>query len=60
MGHYLKGSTVQEGIKLLSSKIGQKPGEPLVSVKVSGEVKQLALREVPSIVLVVLKETAEN
>ena len=60
MGHYFKDSTVQEGIKLLSFKIAQKPGEPLVSVKVRGEVKQSALREVPSTVLVVMKETAEN
>merc|ERR1712093_356287 len=47
-------------IKLLPFKIVDQGGKPLISVKMGGETKQLMPEEVSSMVLIKMKETAEN
>merc|ERR1711896_50428 len=60
IGRRFKDSTVQKDIKLLPFKILDQGGKPMIQVKVKGENKQMAPEEVSSMVLVKMKETAEN
>merc|ERR1712019_313244 len=53
-------STVQKDIKLLPFKIVDKSGKPMISVQVKGEEKIMAPEEVSAMILVKMKETAEN
>merc|ERR1712019_138979 len=53
-------STVQKDIKLLPFKIVDKGGKPLISVSVKGEDKVMPPEEVSAMILVKMKETAEN
>merc|ERR1711939_1037170 len=53
-------STVQKDIKLLPFKILDQGGKPQIGVKVNGEDKVMPPEEVSSMVLVKMKETAEN
>merc|ERR1711939_1123890 len=53
-------STVQKDIKLLPYKIVDKGGKPLIAVNEKGEEKIMPPEEVSSMVLVKMKETAEN
>merc|ERR1711897_40804 len=52
--------TVQKDIKLLPYKIVDKGGKPLISVSVKGEDKVMPPEEVSAMILVKMKETAEN
>merc|ERR1712224_498398 len=60
IGRRFKDSTVQKDIKLLPFKIVDVGGKPQISVKVTGEDKTMPPEEVSSMVLVKMKETAEN
>merc|ERR1712146_561405 len=60
IGRRFKDSTVQKDIKLLPFKIVDQGGKPQISVKVNGEQKSMPPEEVSSMVLVKMKETAEN
>merc|ERR1712093_355449 len=60
IGRRFKDSTVQKDIKLLPYKIVEKSAQPMISVKVKGEEKQMAPEEVSSMILTKMKETAEN
>merc|ERR1712066_564199 len=60
IGRRFKDSTVQKDIKLLPYKIVDKNSKPMISVSVKGEDKVMAPEEVSSMVLVKMKETAEN
>jgi len=60
IGRRFKDSTVQKDIKLLPFAIVDKSGKPQIEVKVKGETKQMPPEEVSAIVLVKMKETAEN
>merc|ERR1711988_2087414 len=51
---------VQKDIKLLPFKILDQGGKPVIGVKVNGESKTMPPEEVSSMVLVKMKETAEN
>merc|ERR1711896_107666 len=60
IGRRFKDSTVQKDIKLLPFKILDQGGKPVIGVKVNGEAKTMPPEEVSSMVLVKMKETAEN
>jgi heat shock protein 5 len=60
IGRRFKDSTVQKDIKLLPFAIVDQGGKPQISVKVNGEQKVMPPEEVSSMVLVKMKETAEN
>merc|ERR1711957_944331 len=60
IGRRFKDSTVQKDLKLLPFKIVDHDGKPQISVKVSGQDKLMGPEEVSSMVLVKMKETAEN
>merc|ERR1711904_422490 len=60
IGRRFKDSTVQKDIKLLPFAIVDQGGKPQISVKVNGESKTMPPEEVSSMVLVKMKETAEN
>merc|ERR1719182_114938 len=60
IGRRFKDSTVQKDIKLLPFSIVDQGGKPQISVKVNGEQKVMPPEEVSSMVLVKMKETAEN
>merc|ERR1711896_118894 len=60
IGRRFKDSTVQKDIKLLPFKIVDAAGKPMISVSVKGEDKVMPPEEVSSMVLVKMKETAEN
>jgi heat shock protein 5 len=60
IGRRFKDSTVQKDIKLLPFKIIDVASKPQISVKVNGETKSMPPEEVSSMVLVKMKETAEN
>merc|ERR1711988_160204 len=60
IGRRFKDSTVQKDIKLLPFKIVDAAGKPQINVKVNGESKNMPPEEVSSMVLVKMKETAEN
>merc|ERR1719465_360879 len=47
-------------MKLLPFKIVEKSGKPMIAVQVSGAEKTMAPEEVSSMVLIKMKETAEN
>merc|ERR1712019_110432 len=53
-------STVQKDIKLLPFKIVDKGGKPLISVNVKNEEKTMGPEEVSAMMLIKMKETAEN
>merc|ERR1712019_316900 len=53
-------STVQKDIKLLPFKIVDKGGKPLISVNVKNEEKTMGPEEVSAMILIKMKETAEN
>merc|ERR1712227_186679 len=60
IGRRFKDSTVQKDIKLLPFKIVDQQGKPQIEVKVNGQSKTMPPEEVSSMVLVKMKETAEN
>merc|ERR1712146_137826 len=60
IGRRFKDSTVQKDIKLLPYKIVDKGGKPLIAVDVKGENKIMPPEEVSAMILVKMKETAEN
>merc|ERR1719230_2140221 len=60
IGRRFKDSTVQKDIKLLPYAIVDKSGKPQIEVKIKGETKQMPPEEVSAMVLVKMKETAEN
>merc|ERR1712157_300561 len=60
IGRRFKESTVQKDIKLLPFKIVHKSGKPQIGVKVNGQDKVMPPEEISSMVLVKMKETAEN
>merc|ERR1719355_311459 len=60
IGRRFKDSTVQKDIKLLPYNIVDQGGKPQISVKVNGEQKTMPPEEVSSMVLMKMKETAEN
>merc|ERR1711874_500546 len=60
IGRRFKDSTVQKDIKLLPYAIVDKSGKPQIGVKIKGETKQMPPEEVSAMVLVKMKETAEN
>jgi len=60
IGRRFKDSTVQKDIKLLPFKIVDVSGKPQISVNVNGAEKTMPPEEVSSMVLVKMKETAEN
>jgi len=60
IGRRFKDSTVQKDIKLLPFLISDKGGKPMINVKVKGENKEMGPEEVSSMVLIKMKETAEN
>merc|ERR1740115_585385 len=60
IGRRFKDATVQKDIKLLPFKIVDLGGKPQISVKVSGLDKLMGPEEVSSMVLIKMKETAEN
>jgi len=60
IGRRFKDSTVQKDIKLLPFKIVDVSGKPQISVNVNGKEKTMPPEEVSSMVLVKMKETAEN
>merc|ERR1712166_698727 len=60
IGRRFKDSTVQKDIKLLPFEIVDVQGKPQINVKVNGVSKTMPPEEVSSMVLVKMKETAEN
>merc|ERR1740115_536807 len=60
IGRRFKDSTVQKDIKLLPFKIVDVQSKPQIEVKVNGESKTMPPEEISSMVLVKMKETAEN
>merc|ERR1712216_740963 len=60
IGRRFKDSTVQKDIKLLPFSIVDQGGKPQISVKVNGQQKTMPPEEISSMVLVKMKETAEN
>jgi len=60
IGRRFKDSTVQKDKKLLPYEIVDKGGKPQIRVKIKGEWKDMGPEEVSSVVLVKMKETAEN
>merc|ERR1712066_1134294 len=60
IGRRFKDSTVQKDIKLLPFKIVDKGGKPLIAVNVKNEEKTMPPEEVSAMILVKMKETAEN
>merc|ERR1719157_44498 len=60
IGRRFKDSTVQKDIKLLPFKIVDIAGKPQIEVKVNGVAKTMPPEEVSSMVLIKMKETAEN
>jgi len=60
IGRRFKDSTVQKDIKLLPFKIVDKGSKPFIAVNVKGEEKIMPPEEVSAMVLIKMKETAEN
>jgi len=60
IGRRYQDSTVQKDMQLLPFKIVDVAGKPQISVKVNGVEKTMPPEEVSSMVLVKMKETAEN
>merc|ERR1719506_1361401 len=60
IGRRFKDSTVQKDMKLLPFQIVDVSSKPQIKVKVNGEDKLMPPEEVSSMVLVKMKETAEN
>ncbi len=60
IGRRFKDKSVQSDKKLLPYQITDKQGKPYIKVKVKGEWKEMAPEEVSALVLVKMKETAEN
>jgi len=60
IGRRFKDSDVQKDMKHWPFKITDQSGKPMVNVKVKGEWKILAPEEISAMVLIKMKETAEN
>ncbi|CAD7960230.1 unnamed protein product [Amoebophrya sp. A25] len=60
IGRRYKDKSVQSDKKLLPYAIVDKGGKPYIRVKVKGESKDMSPEEVSALVLVKMKETAEN
>eukprot|EP00391_Amoebophrya_sp_Ameob2_P005781 CAMPEP_0178991200 /NCGR_PEP_ID=MMETSP0795-20121207/5386_1 /TAXON_ID=88552 /ORGANISM="Amoebophrya sp., Strain Ameob2" /LENGTH=662 /DNA_ID=CAMNT_0020682863 /DNA_START=339 /DNA_END=2327 /DNA_ORIENTATION=+ len=60
IGRRFKDKSVQSDMKLLPYAIVDKSGKPYIRVKVKGESKDMSPEEVSAMVLVKMKETAEN
>jgi len=60
IGRRFKDKSVQSDKKLLPYQIIDKAGKPYIRVKVKGETKDMSPEEVSALVLVKMKETAEN
>jgi len=60
IGRRYKDKSVQADKKLLPYSIIDKSGKPYIRVKVKGEEKDMSPEEVSALVLVRMKETAEN
>jgi heat shock protein 5 len=60
IGRRFKDKSVQSDMKLLPFKIIDKQSKPYIKFKVKGEWKEMAPEEVSALVLVKMKETAEN
>jgi heat shock protein 5 len=60
IGRRFKDKSVQSDKKLLPYQIVDKAGKPYIRVKVKGETKDMSPEEVSALVLVKMKETAEN
>jgi heat shock protein 5 len=60
IGRRFKDKTVQKDMTLLPYKIVDKNGKPQIRVKVRGEEKDMPPEEVSALVLVKMKEIAEN
>jgi heat shock protein 5 len=60
IGRRFMDSTVQKDIKLLPYKIVDQGGKPQISVKINGQDKVMPPEEISAMVLVKMKETAEN
>merc|ERR1711957_577 len=60
IGRRFKDSTVQKDLKLLPFMIVDKATKPMISVKVKGKEKLMGPEEVSSMILIKMKETAEN
>jgi len=60
IGRRYKDKSVQSDKKLLPYDIVDKAGKPYIRVKVKGEKKDMSPEEVSALVLVKMKETAEN
>jgi len=60
IGRRYKDKSVQSDKKLLPYEIVDKSGKPYIRVKVKGEMKDFTPEEVSALVLVKMKETAEN
>jgi len=60
IGRRYKDKSIQSDKKLLPYHIVDKAGKPFIRVKVKGEMKDFSPEEVSALVLVKMKETAEN
>merc|ERR1719345_651644 len=60
IGRRFKDSTVQKDKKLLPFDIVDQNSKPMISVKVKGEDKLMGPVEISSMILIKMKETAEN
>ena len=60
IGRNFNDKEVQKDLKLLPYKVVEKKGKPYVEVETGGKKKQMSAEEVSAIVLVKMKEIAEN
>ena len=60
IGRNFNDKEVQKDMKLLPYKVVEKKGKPYVEVTTGGQKKQMSAEEVSAIVLVKMKEIAEN
>eukprot|EP00929_Paragymnodinium_shiwhaense_P013331 TRINITY_DN121196_c0_g1_i1.p1 TRINITY_DN121196_c0_g1~~TRINITY_DN121196_c0_g1_i1.p1 ORF type:complete len:698 (-),score=219.52 TRINITY_DN121196_c0_g1_i1:211-2304(-) len=60
IGRRMSDSQLQKDLKLLPYKVAEKGGKPQIAVKVDGKEKQLPPEEISAMVLMKMKETAEN
>lgn len=60
IGRRWKESKLQKDVSMMPYKVVEKSGKPYVAVKVMGKSKTLAPEEISAMVLVKMKETAEN
>ena len=60
IGRNFNDKEVQRDMKLLPYKVVEKKGKPYVEVETGGKKKQMSAEEVSAIVLIKMKEIAEN